>query len=313
MFDQKAKKWQHEILKRLDIPENLFSDVIDPGTELGSLSDEVCDELKINPLKIVAPTTHDTASAVTGIPVFGKQEHWAFASIGTWCTIGIETRNLILSDDVVGTGFFNEGGAEGNNLFVKDINGLWVIQQCRDKWMRDKGINIPWDDIDEQFIQSEPFKAFIDPDERIFFETQNNMPQIIVEYCTKTGQQSPESINEIARCIYESLALRIRYDLEVLERLTNGKMELLQLIGGGTHNKSLCQFIANSTGIPVIAGPVECTSVGNLIMQLKGSKEIKNLKEGREISKNSSKIKKYYPEDINKWNEVFLRFKKLIK
>jgi rhamnulokinase len=312
MFNQKERTWQREIFKKLDIPQELFNEVVNPGTELGYISGEICNELSIRPLKVIAPATHDTASAVIGIPVSGKAENWAFISVGTWCVIGIETKDIILSDKVIGTGYYNEGEAEGNNLFVKDINGLWIIQQCREKWIRDKGSDISWDEIDESFIQARPFKSLINPDEPVFFETQNDMPEKIIEYCKRTAQHEPQNINEISRCIYESLSLRFRYDLEVLGKLTGKKIELLHLIGGGIRNKFLCQFTANATGIPVIAGPAECTSVGNLTMQLIGSKEIKNLKEGREISKNSCKVINYLPEEKSLWDEAYLKFKKLI-
>ena len=223
MFDQIRKVWQQEIFRRLEIPASLFNKVIDPGTKIGNISKELCNDLKIRSLSVIAPTTHDTVAATIGIPVAHKKERWVFISIGTWCILGIETKDLILSDAVIGTGFFNEGSAEGKNLFAEDINGLWIIQQCREKWMRDRVTNISWDEIDCSFVQAKPFKAFINPDERIFCEIQSDMPKTIIKYCKKTNQHLLESVNEISRCIYESLALRIRYDLETLERLKHKK------------------------------------------------------------------------------------------
>ena len=171
------------------------------------------------------------------------------------------------------------------------------LTYCREKWIRDKGRDISWDDVVDLSNQAEPFNSFINIDEPIFAQTQVDMPKAISNYCKGKGQIIPQKIGEISRCIYESLAMGIRYYLELIEKLVQKKIELIYLIGGGTQNKILCQWISNVTEVEVIAGPIESTSVGNLLMQLKGTAEIDNLEQGRQISLNSSRVVYYEPKD----------------
>ncbi|MHB8279942.1 MAG: rhamnulokinase [Candidatus Humimicrobiaceae bacterium] len=312
MFNPGTKKWAYEIFEKLNISKELFKDVVMPGFEIGNLSASVCRELETRPLKVILPPTHDTASAVTGIPIQNNPRNWGFISMGTWCIIGIETSDLITEDGVIGTGFFNEGGAEDLNLFVKDINGLWIIQQCRAKWISDLNRDIKWEEIVNLASCAEQFKSFIDVDFPVFCGTTNDMPGEIINYCKNIGQQIPSGIGEIARCVYESLALRFRYDLERLENFSGTKIEILHLVGGGTENKLLCQWTANSTRKQILAGPTETTSVGNLLLQLKATGEIKNIKEGRQIALDSSKVLEYNPQNTELWDEAFQRYKKII-
>ena len=311
MFDSKEKKWSYKLLDKLGIPRGIFSDITLPGTKIGTLQTNVSKELGIPPVEVVTPCSHDTASAVAGIPVAGKTKNWAFISVGTWCVLGVETNNLVIKDEIVGTGFLNEGGAEGLNLFVKDINGLWIIQQCREKWIKDKGKDISWDDIVIFANKAKPFKSFIDVDHIDFFESQVDMPEEVRKFCTRTGQKVPEDMGEVARCVYESLAFKFRYSIENLKRFTGMTIDVLHLVGGGIANKSLCQWTASAIGVPVIAGPEESTSVGNLLMQLKGTGEISTLKEGRQVSLKSSNVTNYEPKEKEKWDEAYSRYLKL--
>ena len=282
-----------------------------PGQKIGSLSEDLCRELEIETMPIIVPATHDTASAVAGIPVVDSSKNWAFLSMGTWCIIGQETGEPLINDQVFETNFANEAGVEGKNLLFKNVNGLWIIQQCREKWVKDSSRDISWDEI-VKMSSSEPFKSFINVDSPEFTRPHNNMPEVIRKYCKNKGHSIPESIGEIARCIYESLALRFKYNLSLLEKITGEKIELLHLVGGGTKNKLLCQWAADATGPPVIAGPTETTSVGNLLMQLKAAGEIKNLDEGRKISLNSSEVSHYEPKDKDRWDEAYSRYLKLL-
>jgi len=201
---------------------------------------------------------------------------------------------------------------EGLNLFVKNITGLWIIQQCREKWIKDSSRPISWDEIVKMSSAAKPFKSFINVDDPIFTQPQVDMPEAISKYCKEKGQSVPESIGEISRCIYESLAMKFKYDLNKLEKLTGKKIELLHLVGGGTQNKLLCQWTADAAGIQVVAGPTETTSVGNLLMQLKASGEIKTLDEGRKISLASSKVISYEPKDRDRWSEEYSRYLKIL-
>jgi sugar (pentulose or hexulose) kinase len=312
MYNQKEGRWENKIFDRLDLPRDIFSEIIMPGEEIDNISNNLCSELEIETIPVIAPAAHDTPSAVAGIPVVSKNKNWAFISMGTWCIIGQETESPIINDQAFNADFSNEGGAEGINIFVKHITGLWIIQQCREKWIKDSNRDISWDEIVKLSSAAEPFKSFINVNDLIFSKPQVDMPETISKYCKGKGQGVPESIGEISRCIYESLAMQFKYDLSKLEKLTSKKIELLHLVGGGTQNKLLCQWTADAAGIPTIAGPTETTSVGNLLMQLKASGEIKNLDEGRKISLNSSEVTNYKPKDGDRWSEEYSRYLKIL-
>ena len=312
MFNQKEKKLEDSIFERLGLPKGIFPEIIMPGEKIGNISGNVCAELEIEIMPVIAPVTHDTPSAVAGIPVSGKEKNWAFISMGTWCILGLETETPIINNESLEAGFSNEGGAEGLNLFVKNITGLWIIQQCRERWIKDKGSNISWDDIVKASFSAAAFKSFIDVDDTVFSKPQVDMPGVLQNYCRDKGQKIPEGIGEISRCIYESLAMRFRHNLDKLEKFSGKKVELLHLVGGGIQNRLLCQWTSDAAGIVVAAGPVETTSVGNLIMQLKGTGEIKSLEEGRKISLFSSKVIIYEPKDKNRWDEAYSRYLKIL-
>lgn len=312
LFDQKSKKLVDIIFDKFDLPKNIFPPIILSGGIIGSVSDSIVKELEVNSIDVAVPATHDTASAVAGIPVIDKYKEWAFMSMGTWCCMGKETDNLLINEEIYNLGFLNEAGVEDKNLFVKNYNGLWVIQQCRDRWIKEKAEDITWKDIDKLYPVLEPFKTFINLDDPVFGQPQIDMPKIIVNYCKKTGQAVPESIGEISRCVYESLVLKFRYYVSLLEKFSGKKIELFHIVGGGIKNNLICKWMADATGIPVKAGPAETTSLGNVIMQLKAAGEISNLDEGRQISKNSSEVDYYIPENKEIWDVAYERYLKVL-
>ena len=312
MYNQKEGRWEDRIFDRLDLPKDIFPEIIKPGEKIDNISNKLCSELEIETMPVIAPAAHDTSSAVAGIPVVNKNKNWAFISMGTWCIIGKETESPIINDQAFNTGFSNEGGVERINLFVNHITGLWIIQQCREKWIKDSSKLISWEEIVKLSSTARPFKSFINVNDPIFAQTQVDMPKTINKYCKDKGQALPESIGEISRCIYESLAMKFKHDLNKLEELTGKKIEIIHLMGGGIQNKLLCQWTADATGTPVITGPNETTSVGNLIMQLKASGEIKTLGEGRAISLNSSIVSNYKPENRDRWDEEYSKYLKIL-
>jgi len=312
MFNQKEKKLEDSIFNRLGLAKDIFPEIIMPGEKIGGISGDVCNELEIETMPVIAPVTHDTPSAVAGIPVAGKNKNWAFISMGTWCIIGQEMKIPIINDETMKAGFSNEGGAEGLNLFVKNITGLWIIQQCRERWIKDKGSDISWNEIVKMSFSAAAFKSFIDVDDPVFSKPQVDMPKVLQKYCKDKGQKIPEGVGEISRCIYESLAMKFRNDLDMLGKLTGDRIEILHLVGGGIQNSLLCQWAADATSTIVVAGPIETTSVGNLLMQLKGTGEIKSLEEGREISLASSKVTNYEPKDKDRWDEAYGRYLKIL-
>jgi sugar (pentulose or hexulose) kinase len=309
--NQNARTWEKRILARLGIPDTILGEIVMPGDMIGPIQRQVCEELAITSIPVVAPATHDTASAVTGIPVADGSKNWAFISTGTWSIAGVETPRPIVTDAAFESGFGNNAIADGRNMLVNYITGLWIIQQCREKWVADAGSDISWDEIVRRSDAAGPSTAFIDVDDPAFSLPQADMPGVVVGLCEKHGQSLANSIGAVARCVYESLVLKYRSNLETLEKLTGKKLDFLHLVGGGIQNRTLCQWTADAMGIPVIAGPTETTSVGNLLMQLRCTGEISTLEQGREISLRSSEVARYEPKSRAPWDEAFGKYQRL--
>ncbi len=312
LCDQKKKTWEKRIPARLGIPDSFLRNLVMPGSMIGLLQRQVCEELGIKPISVVAPATHDTASAVTGIPITDGSKNWAFISMGTWSIAGMETREPIITDRVFDSGYGNNAIADGRNMLVNYITGLWIIQQCRQKWMQDTGRDISWSEIVKESEKAGPATAFIDVDDPSFTQMIPDMPGAIVEYCRKKGQRLENSIAGISRTVYESLVLKYRENLKTLEELTGRRLDQLNIVGGGIQNQTLCQWTADAVGIPVFAGPAETTSMGNLLMQLKCAGEISTLEQGRAISHKSSQVIRYEPKAGEPWENAAERFRTIV-
>ncbi len=311
-YNQSEKKWERRILDPLGIPASLFAEPVMPGTLIGRIQESVCRHLEVPPIPVIAPATHDTASAIAGVPVTKAEQSWGFVSLGTWGVIGVETPTPVISDEVFESGGFgNEGGVDGGYFLATNITGLWIIQQCREKWMKEDGRDLAWDGVVRGCLEAPRLKSFINVDDPIFGTVQPDMPRVIADYCRGKGVTVPSGRGEIARCVYESLALRFRRRLEQLESIVGRRLDLLHMVGGGTQNASLCQWIADATGRPLVAGPVEATVAGNFIMQLVGTGQIRSLLEGREIIAASSETRAHTPRDSAVWDEAYTRYRKM--
>ncbi len=305
MVNCKTKKYEKKIIENVGISKNLLPEIVNSGTKVGLLSSKICEELDLNPLPVIAAIEHDTASAIAGIPVVSQNRKWAFLSTGTWLILGVETVRPILDFNILNYKFVNEGGVSGKTFFARDITGFWIAQKCLEKWEKDYGTKFTWKDIDKIYPKAKPFKTFIDVDDPIFSQSHNNMPEVMQNYCKKMDLAIPENVSEICRCIYESLVMKVKSLFDVMRKFIKKDIDFLYIFGGGVNNKLFCQWISNLLQIKVITGPVEATSTGNLIMQLKVDNEIKNIKEGRELSFNSNNPSYFEPQDVNIWKEKY--------
>ncbi len=310
-FNQVEGKWEKRILDALGIPRALFHAPVMPGTLVGRLRESVRRELDSPAVPVIAPASHDTASAAAGVPLTGDAGAWAFLSLGTWGVTGMETASPAINEEVFASGFGNEGGAEGKNLLVSNVTGLWIVQQCREGWMREDGTELSWDAVVSRCLEAPQLSALIDVDEPAFGALQPDMARTVADACARTGQRVPSGRGEVARCVYESLALKFRRRFEQLAGFTRHRIDVIRMVGGGTQNCALCQWTADATGIPVIAGPIETTVAGNLIMQLKGTGQVSSLAEGRRIVALSSQTRTYEPRDRSPWDEAFGRYRRL--
>jgi rhamnulokinase len=282
--------------------------VVPPGTILGPLINSLRRETLLGGVPVIAVASHDTASAIAAIPAEG--EDWTYISSGTWSLMGIETRHPIISELALRLNFTNEGGVEGTFRFLKNIMGLWLLQQCRKAWADERQYS--YAELTQMIGRGSPFRSLLDPDHPGFFNPPN-MPNAIQEYCRSTSQPVPESHPDFVRCILESLALKYRLTLEQLRELHGRPLNRIHIIGGGAQNAVLCQFTANATGLPVLAGPIEATAIGNLMMQALACRLVASLEEMRAIVRSSFQPSTYEPADEATWEKAYQRFKTLVQ
>jgi rhamnulokinase len=303
MFNPKLMDWDPQLLGALGVPRSAMQEIIRPGTLLGPLKPSIAAETGLNGVSVIAVASHDTGSAIAAIPAEG--EDWAYISSGTWSLMGVEIGTPIITDSALEANFTNEGGVEGTFRFLKNIMGLWPLQQCRKEWS--STTQYTYDGLMKLGADARAFRSFIDPDDGAFFNPPS-MQVAIQEYCRKTGQAIPEDVAEIVRCILESLALKYRTTFEQLRRLTGRKLSRVHIIGGGSQNQLLCQYASNAMGIPVIAGPVEATAIGNIMMQAHAMGHVGSLAEIRAVVGHSFQPVRYEPIDQAAWHAAYERF-----
>ena len=303
MFNPRTVNWDSELLSALGVPRSVMQDIVQPGTSFGSLKQSIAEETHLEGIGVMAVASHDTGSAIAAIPAQGKD--WAYISSGTWSLMGVEIGIPIITEDALDANFTNEGGVEGTFRFLKNIMGLWLLQQCRREWSA--SAQYSYDDLMRLTDDAEPFHSLIDPDYSDFFNPPSMQGSIRV-YCGNTGQSAPEKPAEFVRCILESLALKYRATLEQLRQLTGRRISTVHIIGGGSQNRLLCQYAANAMGVPVIAGPVEATAIGNILMQAHALGHVGSLAEIRTIVGQSFHPVRYEPRDQTVWNSAYDRF-----
>ena len=291
MLDAKTQAWDDELLEKLSIPKKILPEIIPCGSISGMLSDEICEELGCKKVPVIAVASHDTGSAVVAVP--NVTDDFIYISCGTWSLFGTELSKPIINEKTEKYNFTNEGGYGGKVRLLKNIMGLWLIQESRRQWIRE-GFDVSYGDLEKEALACEPFKCFVDVDDDAF-SLPGNLPKRIQEFCQKTGQYVPQTRGEIMRCIYQSLAMKYSYTYERLEDITGKKYDAIHMIGGGTKDNLLCQMTADFCKINVIAGPIEATATGNVAVQMIALDEFKNITDARQIIANSLNPVYYNP------------------
>jgi rhamnulokinase len=308
LFNIHNRNWDIDLMEKLQLPAEILADIVLPGTILGPIRESIQNEFGIGPVKVISGAGHDTACALAALPI--KQENSAFMSCGTWILMGIQVKEPVISEQALQWGFTNEGTADGETRLLKNIMGMWLIQECRAAWAKE-GRNFTYEEEAKLIRDATSFISLIDPDDPSFFNPED-MPKQIRNYCIRSGQQAPETPGEFLRCILVSLSLKYRWVLEKLEYLVGKPIGVIHMGGGGIQNELFCQFTANATNRPVLAGPVEASALGNSITQWIALGKIKDLTEGREIVQHSFPVKLYEPQNQLEWQEAYGRFINLL-
>jgi rhamnulokinase len=304
LLDPRTKQLDERLLASLGLTRDSFGQMVMPGTQNGVLTEEVQQLTGLGAVPVIAVAGHDTGSAVAAVPA--KDKNFAYLSSGTWSLMGIETEDAIISDLSYERNFTNEGGIEGTTRFLKNICGMWLYERCRLEWPEEVR-RLPHPELQGSAMQVEPFRSLINPDDPMF-AAPSSMIGAIQQYCRDTKQPVPETPAEVCRCIFDSLALRYRQVYEWLQEFAPFKLDVLHIIGGGSLNKYLNQFTANSTGATVLAGPQECTAIGNIMLQAQAAGIVSDIWDMRRIIAQSTEMVKYQPEDKEIWDEAYLKF-----
>lgn len=308
LMDAGTKKWSERVIHALGLPENIFPDIIPPGTEVGTLSEDICGELCVPPCAVTAVCGHDTQCACAAVPAHEKD--FIFVSCGTWSLFGTETDAPVISGLSRKFNITNETGFGGKTTFMKNIIGLWFIQETR-RFLSRQGEEYSFAQLESLARSAEPMKCFIDPSAPEFVPP-GNIPERVRAFCRRTGQYVPESLGEVLRCIYESLAMKYRQSLSEISLCTGKKYEKIYMVGGGIKDSFLCSLAACACGCPVSAGPVEATAYGNAAIQLISGGAVSDISEAREIISRSEDIKMYYPENTEDWDRAYERYEGIL-
>ncbi len=305
--------WATELLEQMELPTSILGRIAQPGSSLGRLRPAVAAATGLKSAEVVLPGSHDTASAVMAVPaasVPGQKPDWCYVSLGTWALMGIESPHPVVNDQVMELNFTNEGGVGNTIRLLKNICGLWLVQQCRQVWNQ-AGKSWSWEDLNGMSGAARPLVSFINPDAQDFLSPKN-MPDAICEFCRRTGQTVPENEGAVIRCALDSLAMKFRHVLGMCERLNGGAIRTIHIVGGGTQNKQLCQAAADACGRRVVTGPIEATAIGNLMMQAVAAGDVAGIAQAREVIRNSFPVEEYEPRNCGAWDEAWGRFERLL-
>lgn len=304
MLDARRRQWSSEIFSTLNLPAHIMAEIVPSGYALGPLREEVTRETGLRVERVIATAGHDTACAVAAVPAEGKD--WAYLSSGTWSLMGVELTEPMIGSEARQLNFTNEAGVFGSIRFLKNISGLWLLQECRRIW----GERLAYDELVRLAEQAEPFRCFVYPDHPMFL-TPGDMPSAIRQFCRQTAQPSPTDEGSFTRCILESLAMRYRTVFDSIGRLLGRRPNRLHVVGGGSKNRLLNQFTADALNLPVLAGPSEATACGNILVQAIADGELANLEEGRELVRRSIEVEVYQPQQPAAWEEAYQRYREI--
>lgn len=304
LYNPALGDWDPHLLTKLGLPRNLFAEIVQPGTIIGQLQASICAELEVPSVPVIAVAEHDTGSAVAAIPA--DDDDFAYLICGTWSLLGTEIRDALTHEQALQENFTNEGGVDGTYRLLKNIMGLWIVQECRSHWEK-RGVTLSFEQMVQEASSASGFVSFIDPDHLMFLHP-SDMPALVQAYCSQTGQPVPQERGEILRCVFESLALKYRYVYERTEALSGKHFSGLHMAGGGIHNRLLCQFTANALSRPVWAGPSEASAIGNILVQYRTLGQISGIGEARQIVRESFSLETYVPEEQEQWSKAYERF-----
>ncbi len=306
-YNPVAGRWATELLDRFGLPTHILPEIVEPGTVVGPLLPGICQQVGLDPVQVLAPATHDTGSAVASIPT--RTADYLYISSGTWSLMGAELTEPRTDAAVLQHNFTNEGGVGHTFRFLKNIMGLWLVQESRRAWER-QGRTFSYAELAELAGRAPAFAAVINPDDERFLPP-GDMPARVREYCRLTGQTPPADEGSLIRTVLESLALRYRTVVEGVEEILGRRMACIHVVGGGIQNRLLCQFTAAAAQRPVIAGPLEATAIGNLMMQALALGEVSSVSQARQVVRDSFDPETHEPGDPAGWDDAYARFRAL--
>ncbi len=310
-YNPRERRWALELLQRFGLPTHILGDIEPPGTVLGPLRESLGCESGLAGAKVVLPGSHDTASAVMAVPAASQHADWCYISLGTWALMGVEVLEPVINERSLSLNFTNEGGVGGTIRLLKNITGLWLVQECRRVWNQG-GKNWDWEDLNGLTERAPLLAAFVNPDAAEFL-APTDMPAAIRDFVQRTGGRVPSSEGEVLRCALDSIAMKFRHVLEMCESLVGRRLETIHIVGGGTKNRILCQAAADACGRRVLAGPVEATAIGNIMMQAVAAGEVADIAQAREVIRNSFPLEEYVPRHAAAWDEAYPRFLEMLR